>query len=205
LVVFIDPFYKLLGDRDERISADLNQILAAFDEINRVTGATVVFATHFTKGNQSGKEHIDRISGGGSIGRDPDSLITLTNHEEQHAFSVEFTVRDFAPITPFVVRWEHPLLVRTDLDPEKLKKQPRDRRTSNTKKGTRIDEFAKLIPVLDPISQAKLWEECEKLEIKERTARRYIDILVEDEKIFTWSIKREKVKSATGYAKRPQS
>ncbi len=126
-VVFIDPFYKLLGDKDERISADLNQILVAFDEINRVTDATVIFAAHFTKGNQAGKEHIDRISGGGSIGRDADSLMTLTNHEEPHAFAVEFTVRDFPPINSFVVKWDHPLLVRTDLDPGKLKTATRGR------------------------------------------------------------------------------
>lgn len=120
-VVFIDPFYKLLGDRDERSSADLNPILVAFDEINRLTGCTIVFAAHFTKGNQSGKESLDRISGGGSIARDPDNLITLTRHEEEHAFTVECTVRDFEPIAPFVVRWDYPLLVRTDLDPAKLK------------------------------------------------------------------------------------
>ena len=72
LVVFIDPFYKLLGGRDERVSAEINVIMAVFDEINRLTGASVVFAAHFTKGNQAGKESIDRISGGGSLNRDPD-------------------------------------------------------------------------------------------------------------------------------------
>jgi AAA domain len=122
LVVFIDPFYKLLAGRDERISAEINLIMAAFDEVNRLTGATVIFAAHFTKGNQAGKEAIDRISGGGSINRDPDNLVTLTKHETEHAFTVDFTLRDFAPIPPFVVRWEYPLLIRTDLDPEKIKK-----------------------------------------------------------------------------------
>src|SRR5215469_867478 len=122
MLVFIDPFYKLLAGRDERVSAEINQILAAFDDVNRLTGATVVFSAHFTKGNQAGKDSMDRISGGGSINRDPDDLVTMTKHEEEHAFTVEFTVRDFAPIEPFVVRWEHPLLVRTDLDPTKLRK-----------------------------------------------------------------------------------
>ena len=120
-IVFVDPFYKLLAGRDERLSAEINQIMAAFDEINRLSGATIVFAAHFTKGNQAGKEAIDRISGGGSINRDPDNLVTMTKHEEEHAFTIEFTVRDFAPIAPFVVRWEYPLLVRTDLDPTKIK------------------------------------------------------------------------------------
>jgi hypothetical protein len=122
LVVFIDPFYKLLGSKDERVSAEINQIMAVFDEINRLTGAAVIFSAHFTKGNQAGKESMDRISGGGSINRDPDNLVTMTKHQEEHAFTVDFTLRDFAPIAPFVVRWEYPLLVRTDLDPEKIKR-----------------------------------------------------------------------------------
>jgi hypothetical protein len=122
LIVFIDPFYKLLGERDERLSAEINTIMAAFDEVNRLTGATVIFAAHFTKGNQAGKEAIDRISGGGSINRDPDNLVTLTKHDTEHAFTVDFTIRDFAPIQSFVVKWDYPLLVRTDLDPALLKK-----------------------------------------------------------------------------------
>jgi AAA domain-containing protein len=131
LVVFVDPFYKLLGGRDERMSAEINLIMAAFDEVNRITGASIIFAAHFTKGNQAGKESIDRISGGGSINRDPDNLVTLTKHETDHAFSVDFTLRDFAPITPFVVRWEYPLLVRTDLDPDKIKRPTPGRPTLN--------------------------------------------------------------------------
>lgn len=122
LAVFIDPFYKLLGERDERVSAELNPILGAFEEVNRSTDATVVCAAHYSKGNQAAKDPIERISGGASLNRDPDNIITLTNHETQHAFSVEFTVRDFPPIPPFVVKWNYPLLVRTDLDPAQIKK-----------------------------------------------------------------------------------
>ena len=87
LLVFIDPFYKLLVGRDERISAEINQILAVFDEINRLSGATVICSAHFTKGNQAQKESLDRISGGGSINRDPDNLVTMTKHQEEHALT----------------------------------------------------------------------------------------------------------------------
>jgi hypothetical protein len=122
LVVFIDPFYQLLGERDERVSSELAPILGAFDEVNRITGASVICAAHFTKGNQAGKDALDRISGGASLNRHPDNLITLTKHEEEQAFSVEFTSRDFPPIEPFVVKWQYPLLVKTDLDPAKIKR-----------------------------------------------------------------------------------
>jgi hypothetical protein len=122
LVVFIDPFYKLLGERDERVSSELMPILSAFDEVNRLTGASVICAAHFTKGNQAGKDALDRISGGASLNRHPDNLITLTKHEEEQAFTVEFTSRDFPPVESFVVKWQHPLLVKTDLDPAKIKR-----------------------------------------------------------------------------------
>jgi len=121
VVVFIDPFYRLLGESDERISSELMPLLLMFERINKVTGASVVCSAHFTKGNQAAKDPIDRISGGASIHRHPDSLITLTKHETDHAFTVDLTCRDFPPVNPFVVKWDHPLLVRTDLDPQKIK------------------------------------------------------------------------------------
>lgn len=121
LIVFIDPFYSLLGDSDERISAELMPILTMFGRINRLTGATVVCAAHFTKGNQAQKDPIDRISGGGSLNRHPDCLMTLTKHQSDQAFTVDFVCRDFPPINPFVVQWQHPLLARTDLNPQDLK------------------------------------------------------------------------------------
>jgi len=67
------------------------------------TGAAVALAGHFSKGNASAKESIDRISGSGVLARDPDSLITFTRHEEQDAFTVEMTLRNLAPVEPFVV------------------------------------------------------------------------------------------------------
>ena len=173
IIVFIDPFYKLLGGKDERVSADLNPILAAFDDINRLTGATVVFSAHFTKGNQAGKESMDRISGGGSINRDPDSLMTLTKHEEEGAFVVDFTVRDFAPISPFVVRWEYPLLVRTDLDPTKLKQVQRGRPACDPE-----DLFLIIEANDDELSTKELIAKAvEKLAWSERTVRNKLDFL----------------------------
>lgn len=124
-VVFIDPFYKLLGDKDERLSSELNPILIALGDINRRTGASVIAAAHYTKGNQAGKEPMDRISGGGSLNRDPDCLTTFTNHENPLEFTLDFTVRDFPPIDSFVVKWVHPLLVRTASDPTKIKRPAR--------------------------------------------------------------------------------
>src|SRR5205085_6600528 len=70
---------------------------------------------------------IDRISGSGVFARDPDSILIFTRHEEENAFTVDATLRNLAPIDPFVVRWDFPLM-RPDaaLDPTKLK-QPKGR------------------------------------------------------------------------------
>ena len=127
LVIFIDPFYHLLGEKDERVSAELMPILKLFQRISKATSASIVCAAHFTKGNQAAKDPMDRVSGGASIHRHPDSLITLTRHQKAHAFTVDFISRDFPPIDPFVVEWRHPLLCRTDDNPEEIK-QPGGRK-----------------------------------------------------------------------------
>lgn len=120
--VFIDPFYKLLGERDERISAELMPVLELFDDINAKTGASTVCAAHYTKGNQAAKDPLDRISGGGALNRHPDCLLTLTRHQSDEAFSVDVLARDFVLKEPFVVRWTYPLLCRDgELDPLDLK------------------------------------------------------------------------------------
>src|SRR5262249_8162711 len=43
-------------------------------------------------------------------------------HEEQDCFTVEMTLRNHPPQSPFVVRWEYPLfIVDSLLDPTRLK------------------------------------------------------------------------------------
>jgi hypothetical protein len=120
--VFIDPFYKLLGSKDERISAEINPILLAFDKLNRNTGASIIASAHFAKGNQSHREPAERISGGGSLNRDPDALLTFSGHENKGEFVLDFTLRDHPPIDAFTTKWSHPLLLRCNSDPSKLKK-----------------------------------------------------------------------------------
>ena len=124
--VFLDPIYKLLGEREENSARDMTNLMNSIEQLSEYTRAAVLFGSHFAKGNASAKESMDRISGSGVIARDPDSIITLTKHEEDKCFTVEFTLRNFPPQEPFVVRHEHPLMVAAhDLDPEKLKKPTR--------------------------------------------------------------------------------
>jgi len=124
-VIFLDPFYKLLGEADERISGELVPILNLFEDISRSTDTSVVVAAHYTKGNQAAKDPLDRISGGAAINRHPDSLLLLTKHEQEGSFTIDTVNRDFVPINPFVVTWRYPLLCHDKaLDPNALKKVP---------------------------------------------------------------------------------
>ena len=121
-LIILDPVYKLYGQTDENSAGDVARLLNGLEELAVSTGSAVAFGAHFSKGNQSAKESIDRISGSGVFARDPDSLLMFTRHEAADAFTVEATLRNFAPVEPFVVRWQHPLMVRADdLDPSKLK------------------------------------------------------------------------------------
>jgi len=78
------------------------------------TGAAVVFGSHFAKGNPAAKDSIDRISGSGVFARDPDTILTLTRHQEENRYVVEPILRNFPPVTPFVVQWLHPLMTRDE-------------------------------------------------------------------------------------------
>ena len=87
------------------------------------TGAAVAFGAHYSKGNQSSKESIDRIGGSGVFARDPDSILNFTRHEQADCFTVEMTLRNHRPVEPFVVRWAYPLMQREEsLDPNQLRK-----------------------------------------------------------------------------------
>ena len=124
LIVF-DPIYKGLGSRDENKAGDIATLLNELESLAVETGAAIAFGHHFSKGNQSGKESIDRIGGSGVFTRDPDTILTMTKHEQDEAFSVEAILRNFPPVNPFVVMRQHPLMVRDDkLDPADLKKKP---------------------------------------------------------------------------------
>ena len=121
-LVILDPIYKLYGSADENSARDISAMLNQFERLAQDTGAAIAFAAHFAKGNAANKESIDRISGSGVFARDPDSIVTLTRHQEENAFIVDATLRNHPILPPFVCQWSFPLLRRADgLDPAKIK------------------------------------------------------------------------------------
>ena len=122
-LVIIDPLYKILGDREENASKDMADLMLAIERLAVDLNAAVFFGAHFSKGKQSLKEAMDRISGSGVLSRDPDTIITMTQHEEDEAYTVDMILRNFPPQEPFCIQREHPLMIRDDgLDPSRLKK-----------------------------------------------------------------------------------
>ena len=127
LIVF-DPLYKLLGDARENDSSDMAKVLIDLEMIARSFNASYIVTHHFAKGNASGKESIDRSAGSNVIGRDVDLNMTLTQHAVEDHWTLDFVLRDHAPVTPKVLKWEYPMYSEDEsgLDPKDLL-QPRKR------------------------------------------------------------------------------
>jgi hypothetical protein len=141
-LICLYPTYKLLGGRDENRAGDIASLLNGFERVAVETGAAIAFGAHFSKGNQAGKESMDRIGGSGVFARDPDTILTMTRHEQDGAFTVEPILRNHAPIKPFVIDWDFPLMKRDDdLDPAKLK-QPKFGRESKYKVDDLVAQLA---------------------------------------------------------------
>jgi hypothetical protein len=140
-LVIVDPIYKVLGGRDENKAGDIATLLNEVDRITVEVNAAVAMAAHFSKGNQAEKESLDRIGGSGVFSRDPDSILTMTPHEDSSCFTIEPTLRNLPPISSFVVRWEHPQFVRDEeLDPHQLRRRGGGRHKVWTEKNI-LDEM----------------------------------------------------------------
>jgi hypothetical protein len=120
-LIILDPIYKGLAGADENKAGDIAQLCHQLEMLCVQTGAAVVYAHHFSKGNKSSQNPLDRLSGSGVFARDPDSIILLTAHEVENCYTVDLILRNLPQVEPFVVEWEFPLMkLREDLSAEKL-------------------------------------------------------------------------------------
>ena len=118
------------------------------------TGAAIAFGAHYSKGNQAGKDAMDRIGGSGVFARDPDAILTMTPHEQEECFTVDATLRNFAPQKPFVVRWDWPLFERDETeDPEDIKK-PKNFRSRSENTGQFQRKYS-VDDIINAIKEAK--------------------------------------------------
>jgi len=134
-LIILDPAYKLLGDRDENANGEIASLMNEFEALAQSSGAAVVVAHHFAKGDSTAKNAIDRMSGAGAWARDPDSIMVLTPHEEDDCFTVSTILRHLPQLPEFVVEWDYPLMrVTKELNPDALRR-PQGRNKACTDKA----------------------------------------------------------------------
>jgi len=118
-IIIIDPIYKLMAGKSENMAGGVSELCLQLERVAERTGAAVIYAHHFTKGKQTNKKPIDRLSGSGVFGRDADSIILLTDHKEPGCLTVDLVLRNLPPQESFVVELQYPVMVeREDLEPE---------------------------------------------------------------------------------------
>lgn len=141
-LTIIDPLYKILGGRKENAAEEMTTFLNVLERLTTEADTALICPAHFSKGDSSAKESLDRISGSGVFSRDADAIVTMTRHEKEDCFTIEPTLRTMKSPPPFVVRWEYPLFRREDsLDPSRLRSTP------GRKPKATAEQMLELVPV----------------------------------------------------------
>jgi hypothetical protein len=121
VLIIVDSKYRLEGSTDENANVETTAFYNRADRLAEITGATVLFVHHQTKGDQSGKRITDVGAGGGAQSRAADTHLVLREHEDQGVAVIEAAVRSFPPLQPLAIRWQFPLWVADEwADPAKL-------------------------------------------------------------------------------------
>lgn len=161
-LIILDPIYKGLGGRDENSNADIASLLNEIERMTKQTGAAAVFGAHFSKGNQSGKEAIDRMSGAGTFARDPDVILTLTPHEEEDAYIVDLSLRALPHMPAFVVRWRNVIFepdasadAKAIRKPGKPAKGATGAGKTSYRRGSIADRYGPIFRSLEPCAHDK--------------------------------------------------
>ncbi len=174
-LIILDPAYKVLGNRDENANGEIADLMNELEALAQRTGAALVVAHHFAKGDSTAKLAIDRMSGAGAWARDPDSIIVLTPHEEPDCFTVTPILRNLPQVPEFVVAWDFPLMrVANDLNPEALRR-PQGRNKVCTDK-----EFMDAVLTSDPKSFGTIVKDAASaLNMGKRSVSNYLNRLME--------------------------
>lgn len=123
--IIVDPIYKIITG-DENSASEMGKFCNQFDRIIKEVGCSMIYCHHHSKGAQGAKKAIDRSSGSGVFGRDPDALIDMVPLEpsddqknnfidnDSYPYRLEFTLREFKPPKPIDVLFECPLHMLDD-------------------------------------------------------------------------------------------
>jgi archaellum biogenesis ATPase FlaH len=175
-LVIVDPFYKLATGADENDAGAIGEIVNRMEKFSERLDCSFVYAHHFSKGNKSDTDHIDRASGSGVFARDPDAILTLTPHEEEDHLVLEATLRDFPTPSPQVVEFSWPNFIhKPDMEP-KLRKpgQTKAKKDRQNKLSDALIELLKPNSIMGLNNLRTKLEEATKEEIHPDTIRNLI-------------------------------
>ncbi|MFN7137724.1 MAG: AAA family ATPase [Limisphaerales bacterium] len=174
-LIILDPAYKVLGDRDENANGEIAGLMNEFEALAQNSGAAVVLAHHFAKGDSSAKNAADRMSGAGAWVRDPDSIMVMTPHEEENCFTVTSILRNLPQLPEFVLSWEFPLMrVASELNPDAI------RRPQSKNKVCSDRDFIDAVLGSEPKTFGRIIEAADtNLTMSRATAARYLQRLVD--------------------------
>lgn len=142
-LIIPDPLYCFNGGRDENDNAEQAKTMGEMSELAERSTAAIWAAHHFSKGNKSQTDQLDRASGAGMFARAVDTFMTFTRLAEEDCYSVETTTRSFTKPSSFGIRWKYPLWdVDDTLDPDDLKKIGSGQKS----KKANSDQLASIIP-----------------------------------------------------------
>jgi hypothetical protein len=168
-LIILDPAYKVLGNRDENANGDIAGLMNELEKLAQGSGAAVVVAHHFAKGDSTAKEAGDRMSGAGAWVRDPDSIVVLTPHEEQDCFTVTSILRNLPRLPEFVVAWDFPLMrLALELNPDAL------RRSQGRRKVCTDKEFVENLISETPTPRGTIVAKASEMDISAPTTDRYL-------------------------------
>lgn len=126
VAIIVDPIYKVITG-DENSATEMAEFCSYFDKLALELGAAIIYCHHDSKGASSKYTNVvDRSSGSGVFARDPDAILNLTQlecsmHEGRYreqvqdacevltAWELTGTIREFAPMRPTRVWFDHPI------------------------------------------------------------------------------------------------
>ena len=157
-VLILDPIYKIM-EGDENSASEMGKFTRNLDRLAE-EGAAIIYAHHFGKATQKAYDDpMNRASGSGVFARDPDAILTMsalnmeyvTQEQRQTAgvtsrasgFQLDFTLREFAPHSPFKIWFDYPVHIEDN--------GALDGTTITGKSASSIDRAARCIAVLSKV------------------------------------------------------
>lgn len=119
VAIILDPIYKVQSG-DENSAGDIARFTNDIDHVTNELNVSMIYCHHHSKGNQGFKRSVDRASGSGVFGRDPDAILdlieldndsfrNLEGYQGLSAWRMEGTLREFPPFAPVNMFFEFPL------------------------------------------------------------------------------------------------